>query len=400
LTPPPLAGRLAELAVDVGANVQPGQIVTVSADLGMEEVVREVVATAYRRGAQFVDVTYYDAELKRARIERADGDTLAFVPPWYGERVRELGRRHSARVVVTAPSDPDILRGLDPERLGRDQLPALPEWMDVIGERTVNWTIVPYPTRTWARLVYPELDDDAAFEQLHRDIVHVCRLDEPDPAAAWRARSDELTAISGRLNALRLDSLHFEGPGTDLSVGLLPSSSWIGATAATVDGLEHLPNVPTEEVFSTPDPERAEGVVRSTKPLVLVDGTLVRGLEVRFEGGRAVHVDAEEGAEVMRGRAARDEGASRLGEVALVDRESRIGKLGRAFYETLLDENATSHVALGSAYEEAVAEQDVPRINRSGTHVDFMIGGDDVDVTGITRSGERVPVLRGGAWQI
>ena len=149
----------------MGANVQPGQIVTVTADLGMEEVVREVVATAYRRGARFVDVTYFDPRVKRARIERADGETLGFVPPWYGARVRELGRCHSARVVVTAPSDPDALSGLDPERLGRDQLPALAEWMDVLGDRTVNWTIVPYPTMAWARIVYPELDDEAAFEQ-------------------------------------------------------------------------------------------------------------------------------------------------------------------------------------------------------------------------------------------
>ena len=199
----------------------PGQIVTVTADLGMEEVVREVVATAYRRGARFVDVTYFDPRVKRARIERADGDTLGFVPPWYGARVRELGRCHSARVVVTAPSDPDALSGLDPERLGRDQLPALAEWMDVLGDRTVNWTIVPYPTMAWARIVYPELDDEAAFEQLHRDVVHVCRLDEPDPAAAWRSRCDELTAVGGRLNALGLDALHFEGAGTDLTVGLL-----------------------------------------------------------------------------------------------------------------------------------------------------------------------------------
>ncbi len=400
MTPPPLAGRLADLAVGVGANVQPGQIVTVSADLGMEEVVREVVAAAYRRGAQFVDVAYFDPWVKRARIERADGDTLTFVPPWYGERVRALGRCHSARIVFTAPSDPEALRGLDSERLGRDPLPALAEWMEVLEERTVNWTIVPYPTMTWARLVYPELDDEAALEQLQRDVVHVCRLDEADPAAAWRSRTDELSAVGARLTALHLDALHFDGPGTDLTIGLLPSSAWMGAMSTTIDGLEHLPNVPTEEVFTTPDPERAEGVVRSAKPLVLVDGTLVRGLEVRFEGGRAVEIDAEEGVDVMRVRTARDEGAVRLGEVALVDRESRIGQLGRVFYETLLDENASSHIALGSAYEEAVDEDDVPRVNRSGIHIDFMVGGDDVDVTGITHGGERVPLLRGGVWQI
>ncbi|HST24527.1 MAG TPA: aminopeptidase [Gaiellaceae bacterium] len=391
---------MADLAVGLGANVQPGQIVTVSADLGTEEVVREIAAGAYRRGAKFVDVTYFDPRVKRARIERAESGTLEFVPPWYGERIRELGRLHAARIAVTSPSDPHALSDLDPERLGRDQLPAVAEWMDVLGQRTINWTIVAYPTPGWAQLAYPHLDPIEALERLCDELVHVCRLDEPDPVAAWRARMAELDSVAGRLTALGLDSLRFEGPGTDLSVGLLPSSTWLGAASTTVDGLEHLPNLPTEEVFTTPDPERVEGHVRSTRPLVLVDGSIVRGLEIRFEGGRAVEIDAEEGAGVMRARVARDEGAARLGEVALVDRESRIGRLGTVFYETLLDENATSHIALGSAYEEAVAEEDVPRVNQSGIHVDFMIGGDDVDVTGVTRAGAAVPILRGGAWQV
>jgi aminopeptidase len=400
LIPAALAERLAELAVGIGANVQPGQIVSVSAGVGLEAVVREVAARAYRRGAKFVDVSYYDPGVKRARIEHASPDTLDFVPPWYGRRVFELGENHSARVVIAAPSNPHALDGLDPDRLGRDQLPDLAEWMQVLADRTVNWTIIPYPTLPWAKLVHPELDDEDALDRLSRDIVHVCRLDEPDPAAAWRQRVAELNDVGKRLNALALDALHYEGPGTDLTVGLLSTSSWIGAVAWTVDGLEHLPNVPTEEVFTTPDPERAEGTVNSTMPLVLLDGSIVRGLEVRFEGGRAVKINAEQGVEVIRARTARDEGASRLGEVALVDRESRIGQLGTVFYETLLDENATSHVAFGSAFEETVSEEDVPRINRSGTHIDFMVGGDDVDVTGITRGGERVPLLRGGAWQI
>ena len=400
MTPPVLAARLAGLAVEVGANVQPGQIVTVSADLGMEEVVREIAASAYRRGALFVDVDYFDPRVKRARIERAGGGSLDFVPSWYGERVRELGERRAARVVVTGPADPEALHGLDPERVGRDQLPAVAEWMEVLGDRTVNWTIVPYPTPGWARLVHPELDDAEAFELLERDIVHVCRLDEPDPAAVWRTRVQELTAVGDRLNALDLDSLRFEGPRTDLTIGLLPTSSWMGALSTTVDGLEHLPNVPTEEVFTSPDPLRVDGHVRSTRPLVLVDGSIVRGLEVRFEAGRAVDIRAEEGVEVIRARTARDDGAARLGEVALVDRESRIGQLGTVFYETLLDENATSHVAFGSSYEEAVGEADRARVNRSGIHIDFMIGGDDVTVTGTTGGGDRVPILTGGAWQV
>jgi aminopeptidase len=184
-----------------------------------------------------------------------------------------------------------------------------------------------------------------------------------------------------------------------LTVGLLPTSRWEGGSTTTVDGVEHMPNIPTEEVYTTPDPARADGVVRATKPLD-VAGTIINGLTVRFEGGRAVEIDAETGVDVLRERAAFDDDASRLGELALVDREGRIGPLGTVFYTTLLDENAASHIALGSGYELPVGEEDVPRINKSGIHIDFMIGGDDVAVTGVTRDGTEVPVLRDGTWQI
>jgi aminopeptidase len=218
--------------------------------------------------------------------------------------------------------------------------------------------------------------------------------------AAWDARADALTAAADRMNERRFDALHFEGPGTDLTVGLLPTSVFHGARDETVDGIVHLANLPTEEVYATPDPARAEGVVRSTKPLVLGDGTIIRGLEVRFEGGRAVAIDAEQGAAVMRGRAAFDEGAARLGEVALVDREGRIGRLGTVFFDTLLDENAASHIALGDGFDQGLSQDDKARRNHSAIHIDFMIGGDDVSVTGLTREGERVPVLRDGSWQL
>jgi aminopeptidase len=399
LSPASVAARLAELAVDVGANVQRGQIVTIGAKLGEEEIVRELAAAAYRRGAKFVDVGYFDPHVKRARIQQAPDDTLDFVPPWYGERVRELGRARAARIVIASCPDPDALRDLDPDRLGRDQLPAVKEWMDVLAERTINWTIVPFPTAAWARLCHPDLDADAAFERLSTDILHVCRLDEDDPRAAWRARAGELRSAAARLNALELDSVRFRGPGTDLTVGLLPSASWLSGPDETVDGLEHMPNLPTEEVFTTPDPQRTEGRVRSTKPLVLIDGSVVNGLEVRFEQGRAVAVEAAEGAEVIRARIAQDEGAACLGEVALVDRGSRVGQLGTIFYETLLDENAVSHIAFGSGFDEAVPEDDLELINHSGIHIDFMVGGDDVDVTGTTRDGREVPLLLGGTWQ-
>jgi aminopeptidase len=393
--------RLAELAVAVGANVQPGQVVGVTADVGHEEIARAIAASAYARGAKFVDVSYVDPLIKRARIEFAPDDSLEYVPPWSGERVLALGEMRGANIVTRGVTVPNALEGLDPQRAGRDQLPRIKETTVIVNERTVNWTIVAYPTLPWARLVYPDLDDDAALARLWEEVKHVSRLDEPDPLEAWEQRIDQLEAASEALNDARLDAVQFEGEGTDLTIGLLPSSIWRMARWSTVDGLRHLPNVPTEEVFTSPDPQRAEGRVRSTKPLVLTDGTLVTGLEVRFEGGRAVEITADEGAEVMRGRIGIDEGAARLGEIALVDRESRIGQLGTVFYETLLDENAASHIALGAGFSFAVeTDEDRARINQSAAHIDFMIGGNDVDVTGVRSDGERVPLLRGGAWQL
>ncbi len=392
--------RLADLAVTVGANVQRGQIVGITAEYGQHELARALAASAYRRGARFVDVWYFDPFVKRARIEHAAEETLDFIPPWYGQRLLELGRERGVVIAIRGTMAPNALEGLDPRRAGRDQLPSLPETSTIINERSVNWTVIPYPTEPWAGLCFPDLDPPAALERLWREVVHVCRLDEPDPRAAWQERLDTLERAADALNGSDLDAVRFHGPGTDLTIGLLPSSTWKMARWSTVDGIEHLPNVPTEEVFTTPDPLRADGVVRSTKPLVLVDGTVVRGLEIRFENGRAVDIRADEGGEVLAGRAAIDEGAGLLGEVALVDRESRIGQLGTVFYETLLDENAASHIALGSGFAFAVRDDaDRARVNKSSIHVDFMVGGPEVDVTGITRAGEEVSILRDGAWQ-
>ena len=225
------------------------------------------------------------------------------------------------------------------------------------------------------------------------------RLDEPDPAAAWRQRSAELIETATRLTELRLDSVQFRGPGTDLVVGLLPGSRWIAAAMTTADGIAFAPNLPSEEIFTTPDPERTEGVVQATRPLD-VAGTVITGLQARFEGGRITDISAEAGAELLAGRCAVDDGASRLGEVALVDGSGRIGPLGTVFFDTLLDENAASHVAVGAAYPDAVEESDHAHMNRSGIHIDFMIGSPEIAVTGITREGTEIPVLIEGAWQI
>lgn len=399
-TPDDILDRWARLVVGFGANVQPGQVVAIGSEPGKEEFHRALAAEAYRAGAKFVDVMTFDLHVKRARLLHADPESLDFVPSWYGERLLALGEQRAARIGMSGPVDPGALDGIDPALAGRDQLPFLREASKVVNDRTTNWTIAPAPTPAWAQLVHPELDADAALAKLWEEIVHVLRLDTDDPVAAWRERADTLVDAAARVTERRFDALRFEGPGTDLTVGLLPSSSFMAARFSTADGLEHMPNLPTEEVFSTPDPERVDGVVTATKPLFL-GGSIIRGLKVRFEGGRAVQIDAEENAGVLRSYSERDPGAARLGEVALVDREGRIGPLGTVFYDTLLDENAASHIALGSAYGFTVDDDaDRERSNQSSIHVDFMIGSDDVAVSGVTGGGETVPVLRDGSWQL
>ena len=398
---PAVSTQLAELAVSVGANVQPGQIVNIAADLSQAVMAREVAAAAYRRGAQFVDVSYFDPYVKRARIENAREDTLEFVPSWYGHRVLELGNQRAASIALTGPPPQDALAGVDPVRAGRDRLPSVRESMTIINERTVNWTVVPCPTEIWAQLVYPQLEPAVGLEQLWKDMALICRLDQPDPGAAWLERMDELVAVGKRLTGAQLDALHFHGGGTDFTVGLLPTSAWhAGGPSETVDGISHLPNLPTEELFTSPDPARADGRVRSTRPLLLADGVRVDGLEVQFEGGRVTSLRAAAGEEALQARIAVDDGAARLGEIGLVDRTSPISRLERIFFDTLIDENAVSHIALGDGYDSCVDDVDQPRVNRSAIHIDFMIGGDDVDVTGVTRDGSRIPVLAGGAWQL
>jgi aminopeptidase len=396
-----LLRRLADLVVGFGANLQRGQVVSVAADVGQEEAARAVAVAAYRRGARYVDVQYFDPYVKRARIEHSPDEFLDWVPPWLGFRLRALGDLRAARISLAGSTAPGLLADLDPARAGRDRLPWIDEILEVIDARTTNWTVAPFPTPAWAQVVHPELSAGEAYARLWEEVAYVCRLDEADPVAAWNARLDRMQESADHLNARAFDALHFEGPGTDLTIGLFRSSVFEVARDETIDGLRHVANVPSEEVYTTPDPSRAEGVVRSTKPLVLGDGSIVRGLRVRFESGRAVEIDADEGGHVLRGHVSSDEGGSRLGEVALVDGEGRIGRLGTVFYDTLLDENAASHIALGGGFDELVTDPaERERRNRSRIHIDFMIGGDDVDVTGITTAGERVPVLRGGAWQI
>jgi aminopeptidase len=391
--------RLAELVVGFGANVQRDQIVSVTCEPGKEDLTRAIAASAYRRGARFVDVAWFDPWIKRARVEHAREETLDFVPDWYGSRILALGDQRAARIGLSGPSAPGLLEDLDPVRAGKDRLPAVKESGQVVNDRTTNWSIIPAPSPAWASLVFPDLPPEEALAALDERILHILRLDEDDPIAAWRARADTLETAARRLTERGFDALHYEGPGTDLTIGMLPDHRWDAARFETVDGIEHMPNLPTEEVFTSPDPERADGHVTSSKPLVLADGTVVRNLRVRFEGGRAVQVDADTAQDTMRTITAHDEGAARLGEVALVDDEGRIGKLDTVFYDTLIDENAASHIALGQGFPFLLPEGARERVNESQIHIDFMIGSPEMTVTGITREGERVPVLVRGKWQ-
>jgi aminopeptidase len=391
--------RVAKLAVEIGANVQHDQIVAVTYAPGMERLVYAIARKAYERGARFVDPFVFDGRIKRIRLETARDETLEFVPEWLGHRALALGENKAARISIAPNPDPGILDGVDPERAGKDDLPFLKESVTLIKDRSTNWTIVPFPTPGWAAKLHPDLAPDDALARLTDQLAHILRLDADDPSAAWEARGDELVGVAGRLTERRFDAVHFRGPGTDLKVGLFPGSNWTAARMHTAWGVEHYANLPSEETFTTPDPARTDGTVTATKPLD-VSGTVIEGLRVRFENGRAVEIDADRGAEVLRGRASKDEGAARLGEVALVDKAGRIAESRSVFFNTLLDENAASHIALGNGYRDAVDESHWGDINDSQIHIDFMIGSPEVDVFGIDSGGDETPVLVGGDWQI
>jgi aminopeptidase len=391
--------RLAELSVH-GANVQEGQIVLVQAEIGLEEQARATAAAAYERGAKFVDVAYFDPYLKRVRIENADPDTLDFVPRWYGERVLEHAAQNGARISMRGMTAPHVMDGLDKSLLGKDTLPLVKETLKVFSERSTNWCYVPAPHPAWAALVHRDLPADEAYEQLWRELEHVLRLDEPDPLAAWDERIAVLNESAARLTERRFDTIELRGPGTELTIGLLPTANWSSVEFSTAKGLRHFSNLPSEEIFTTPDPRRTSGQVTATRPLVLADGTIIRGIRVRFEGGVAVEIDADENVEALRRLTEVDAGARRLGELALVDGEGRIGPLDTVFYNTLLDENASSHIALGNGFPFLVEDIDRDRANVSAQHIDFMIGSAELDVDGVTAQGERIPVLRDLAWQI
>jgi aminopeptidase len=386
--------RYAELAVRVGANVQPGQQVFVVPHVAHAELGRALVRQAYEAGASYVNVQYQDDHIRHAMIELGPDEALTYSPEWLKSFTESTAG--NALLATTGRPEPELLADLDGDRVGRAvpfELAAIQQRLH--SENSVNWCGIGAPNEGWAQQVFGEPD----VERLWEKVAFCMRLDEPDPVAAWREHLDRLEARATALNELRPDALHYRGPGTELTVGLLPTARWGSAGFTTSGGIPYVANMPTEEIFTTPDPRRAEGTIRSSLPLVLA-GQIIRGLELTFEEGRIVNVDAEQGAELVRGQLATVENADRLGELALVTSESRVGQSGTLFYDTLFDENATCHIAYGMGLAYSFDGEPDEAMNASNLHVDFMVGGPELEVDAVLADGTTIPLIREEVWQL
>ncbi len=394
MTPDERLERYAELAVRVGANVQEGQEVFVHAYVEHMELGRALVRQAWRAGASYVHLLYRDDHLRCARIELGPDSALTYSPPWEIKLTQETAG--NAQLGTTGKPEPELLADLDGERLGRAIQHEIAELVQQQHrENTVNWCGVGAPNAGWARQVFGEPD----VERLWEKVAFCMRLDEPDPVAAWQAHLARLDARAAALTALHPDAIHYRGPGTDLTVGLIPSARWGSARFRTSGGIDYVANMPTEEVFTTPDSRRAEGTIRSSLPLSL-NGQIIRGLQLTFEDGRIVGVEAETGADFIRSQIASNENADRLGELALVTRESRVGQSGTLFFDTLFDENATCHIAYGMGLPYAFEGAPDERMNACNIHVDFMVGAPELEVDAVLADGSEVPLIRDAEWQL
>ena len=399
--------RLAEVAIKVGLQLQAGQDLVMTAPIAALPLARRITEHAYRAGAGLVTTLFADEEITLARYRSAPDASFDRAAGWLYEGMAKAFGDNAARLAI-AGDNPLLLSDQDPAkvaRASRANSKAYQPALQRIVNFDINWTIVAYPSPSWARVVFPNEPEAVAIAKLADAIFAASRVDRPDPVAAWREHNAALRARRSWLNDQRFAALRFTAPGTDLTVGLADGHLWQGGASTARNGIECNPNIPSEEVFTTPHARRVEGHVRSTKPLSH-QGTLIEDIEVHFEGGRIVAAKASRGSEVLHEVLDTDEGAARLGEVALVPHSSPISKSGLLFYNTLFDENAACHIALGQCYAkcfvdgatltpEQIAAQGG---NRSLIHIDWMIGSGEMDVDGVTANGRATPVMRAGEW--
>ncbi len=399
--------RLAEVAVKCGLGLAPGQEVVMTASVDALPLVRRITEHAYRAGASLVTTLFTDDASTLLRYQYGADATFDAAAAWLYEGMAAAYKSGAARLAI-ASANPTLLSREDPEkvsRANRAMSKAYRPALELITRHEINWTIVSAGTPVWAAAMFPDLPADEALRKLWDAIFAASRADQTDPVAAWKKHDEKLHASADRLNAKRYAALHFKGPGTDLKVGLADDHLWLGGGTTAGNGRYCIPNMPTEEVFTTPHKDRVEGTVRSTKPLSY-QGTLIEEIRVRFEGGKIVEAHAAEGEIVLQRMIETDEGARRLGEVSLVPNSSPIAASGMLFLNTLFDENAACHIALGQAYSSCLKNGDkltpeelaAKGANDSLIHVDWMIGSGKVDVDGITATGGAEPVMRGGEW--
>jgi len=399
--------RLAEVAVRAGLGIAPGQELVLSATLDAIPLVRRITEHAYKAGATVVTALYTDEKSALLRFRYAPDASFDAAPSWLYDGMAQAYRSGAARLAITG-NDPSLLSNEDPEkasRLNRATSKAYRPAMELITRHEINWTIVACATPAWAAAVFPGLAQDEALARLWDAIFAASRADRPDPVAAWKEHDTNLHARAAWLNEKRFSALHFRGPGTDLRVGLADDHLWLGGGTTAGNGRYCIPNMPTEEVFTTPHKDRVEGQVTSTKPLSY-SGTMIEEISVRFQAGRIVEAHAARGEQVLQRMIETDEGARQLGEVSLVPHSSPIAASGLLFMNTLFDENAACHIALGQAYstclkdgDKLIQEQLASRgANSSLIHVDWMIGSNRIDVNGISAAGGSEPVMRAGEW--
>jgi aminopeptidase len=399
--------RLAEVAVQVGLGLEPGQEVVLTAPLEAVPLVRRVTDQAYKAGASLVTTLLSDEAATLSRFRHAQNSAFDYAPAWLYEGMAKAYSSGAARLAIGG-ENPSLLAGQDPDkvaRANRARSVAYRPALELITNFATNWSILSYATPAWAATVFPDLPEHEAVSRLWDAIFAASRVDAPDPVAAWATHNATLHAKTAHLNAKRFDALHFQGPGTDLRVGLSDGHIWLGGSEPAKNGIVCNPNIPTEEVFTTPHLARVDGHVRSTKPLSY-QGTLIKNIAIRFEAGRIVEANASSGLDVLQKVLDTDEGARRLGEVALVPNGSPIAASGLLFFNTLFDENAASHIAIGQAYRTCLeggttaSDEELQRrgANSSLIHIDWMIGSGEIDIDGVLPGGAREAVMRQGEW--